>query len=732
MAWFCKSLLVSCVAVGIVGAASAQEAVFPDFPNYVPSVAPARVSPDLAPTIDGDLSDPIWAQATQITDFYSVEPIVGTPTEDTIVYMAYDENALYVAVHAFDSNPDEIITRIMERDGEVWRDDMLRFYIDPFNTGLGGFGFDVNAAGARLDRILQRGGPPIVAWDTIWAADGQVTDDGWTAEIEIPFRSISFDPESDEGWGLLITRELAHKNEQIRWASIDPGVQPFDFRQPGRLVGISDIEEGMGLDIEVLGKIEASRDWERPRDDDLIFAPSANIYYKFTPSLTGLLTLNADFSDTPLDARQINTGRFSIFLPETRDFFLQDAAVFEFAGQTFGRGQSNGQPFFSRRIGIVDGTQVDMKGGIKLSGELNGVEVGLLTTRMGSAANIEEQTLSVGRVSIDVLDNSRLGFIATNGDPRGLTDNTVLGTDFIYRDRNFMGGGLLQATAFYLRSQSDDVEDDSYGVLVQYPNDKWGWNASFREIGEDYRPALGFVNRPGTQDSRAGWHRRFRQTDSWLQYWQVGTEHNYITDLDGNLETRRNQFNFEFVNSATDEFKFSVFENLEVVNTPFSLPRGIIIPAGEYHNDGASASIRSSFTRPYGTNSEIRVQDYFGGERVKVKLATNFQPSPYWSLKLEYDRDQISVPNGDVTVQVYSVENVINLSPDISVNTQVQYDNISEGMSIFSRLRWEVRPETEVFVSLGHGAVVDYDEFPREFESVQSQFVVRFGNRFQF
>ena len=240
------------------------------------------------------------------------------------------------------------------------------------------------------------------------------------------------------------------------------------------------------------------------------------------------------------------------------------------------------------------------------------------------------------------------------------------------------------------------------------------------------------MNRPGTQDSRAGWHRRFRQTDSWLQYWQVGTEHNYITDLEGNLETRRNQFNFEFVNSATDEFKFSVFENLEVVNTPFSLPRGIIIPSGEYHNDGASASIRSSFTRPYGTNSEIRVQDYFGGERLKVKLATNFQPSPYWSLKLEYDRDQISVPNGDVTVQVYSVENVINLSPDISVNTQVQYDNISEGMSIFSRLRWEVRPETEVFVSLGHGAVVDYYEFPREFESVQSQFVVRFGNRFQF
>ena len=134
MASFCKSLLVSCVAAGIIGAASAQEAEFPDFPNYVPSVAPARVSPDLAPTIDGDLSDPIWAQATQITDFYSVEPIVGTPTEDTIVYMAYDENALYVAGHAFDSNPDAIITRIMERDGEVWRDDMLRFYIDPFNT----------------------------------------------------------------------------------------------------------------------------------------------------------------------------------------------------------------------------------------------------------------------------------------------------------------------------------------------------------------------------------------------------------------------------------------------------------------------------------------------------------------------------------------------------------------------------------------------------------------------
>ena len=369
---------------------------------------------------------------------------------------------------------------------------------------------------------------------------------------------------------------------------------------------------------------------------------------------------------------------------------------------------------------------------MKLSGEFNGVEVGLLSTRMGSTDTIDAQTLSVARASVDVLDNSRLGFIATNGDPTGNTENSLIGTDFIYRDNQFMGGGRFQATLFYQMAMSSLGDDDSFGVVLDYPNDKWGWHASFREVGENFRPALGFVNRPGIRQYTGNWHRRFRPSDSWIQSWQYGTGHSYTTDFDGTLESRKNSLNFRLVNRASDEFEVKASEEYEYVKSTFFLPNSIAVPPGEYSNNGLYARVRSSFTRAYGTLSDIEYQEYYGGDRLKLNMRVNYRPSRYTTFEVGLERDDISVPNGDVTVEIYSLNNILNFTPEISVDTQIQYDNISEGMSLFSRMRWEVRPETEVFLSFGHGAIIDYDTFPRDFESVQSQFVLRFGNRFQF
>ncbi|MEO0755025.1 MAG: carbohydrate binding family 9 domain-containing protein, partial [Pseudomonadota bacterium] len=320
------SVLVACPALAWAQSADVPEPR--DFSTYQPSVTPVRIDRADAPRIDGRLDDPVWQRAAVISEFYQVEPNVGPPAVETRVYLAYDERALYVAIHAFEDEPEDIFATILQRDGDVWRDDMLRFYIDPFDTGLTGFGFDVNALGARADRLVQANRRPVDEWDTIWDSAGQMTEDGWTAEIVLPFQSISFDPEAD-GWGLMITRERSHRNQEIRWAAIDQSINKFGFARPGRLEGIGDVNRGIGPDIEALASVIGSRDWERPRDDDVTFEPSTNIYYRFTPGLTGLLTLNTDFADTPLDARQINTGRFSLFFPETRDFFLQDAAFFE-------------------------------------------------------------------------------------------------------------------------------------------------------------------------------------------------------------------------------------------------------------------------------------------------------------------------------------------------------------------------------------------------------------------
>ncbi len=726
---FKVSIITAACLLAATTSALADEPPKRDFSTYQPIIEPARISKEDAPKIDGRLDDAMWKTATIISEFYQVEPTVGKPQEDTVVYFAYDARNLYVGIQAFDKHPEKILSTILQRDGETWRDDMVRLYIDPFATGLSGFAFDVNALGTKLDRLLQQGRSPNVAWDTIWDAKAEITDKGWTAEIAIPFRSISFNPKGD-GWNIMLTREISHKGEEVRWAAIDQAIKPWEFRRPGKLVGIKNIEQGIGLDIEVQGKVTASRDWDRPRDDDIALDGSANLYYKFTPALVGLLTLNADFSDTPLDTREINTGRFSLFKDETRDFFLQDASVFEFAGETF-IGAPNGQPFFSRRIGLVKGEAVDLKFGAKLSGQIGGFDVGVLSTHMGETSTIDAQTLSVARVTHNMFGNSRFGLIATNGDPTGQTENSLIGADYLYQDTSFFGG-LFTADVFYQSTFTDTEDDASFGARLDYPNDKWNWTLAAKQIGEDFRPALGFVNRAGIRNYKGQWRRRYRPKDSYFLWYQFGMDNEFITDLDGNVQSRINSASFEFQNMATDEFKIKLTENREVVTLPFSLPDGIIVPVGDYQNNGIWGRFQSSYYRPWGLNAEIEYKDFFGGENFNFDITGMMRPSPYWNLKAQYVREDISIPQGDVVIQIGSIDGVVNFSPDLSVSVQMQYDNISEGLSVFGRARWEIRPETELFVSLGHGAIIETDNFPRQFESVQTQLVFRLGNRFQF
>lgn len=703
-----------------------------DLSTYQPSAKATRISEKDGPKIDGDLSDSIWQSITPIDEFYQINPKLGAdPSERTLVYLAYDEEALYVAIEAFDKNPEDIRATILERDGDVWRDDMVRFYIDPFNTGISGFGFDVNALGARADRLVQANRRPVDEWDVIWDSGGKITDTGWTAEFVLPFQSISFDPDSD-GWGLMITREISHKNEEVRWAGIDRSVNKFGFERPGRLVGIEDVDQGTGLDIEVLASVEFSRDWPSPRTDNFSINPGANISYKFTPSLTGLLTLRSDFSDTPLDTRQINTGRFSLFFPETRDFFLQDAAFFEFGGETF-NGAPNGRPFFSRRIGIVNGQPLTIDGGVKLSGEYAGFDLGILSVLMEDTTDLDAQFLSVARGTRQMNDKLRLGFMATQGDPNGEQDNTLIGFDVLYKISNFMNLGQLQVDSFYQRSLSSNVsDDDSFGVRAELPGDKWNGAMGVKEIGQEFQPKLGFVNRRAIRDYNANWRRRQRTTKNGLRYYEFGTSHNIITDLSGDLETRETSLNLGLQTKGTDTLDLDIFNAFERISTPFTLPRGITIPNGEYQNNGATFRLETSRVRPYGAVISLDAQTYFGGDRLKANVTLLARPSPFLDLRSSYSQEKISVPGGDVTIHIGSVDTVFNLSPDLSISTQSQYDNISKSFSFFGRLRWEMRPVTEVFVSVGHGAIIDSAEFSRNVQPIQSQGVLRIGNTFRF
>lgn len=725
-------------------AAQSASAPVPDFSTYAPTAEATRIAPDETPTIDGDLSDPAWSRAFEITEFYQVDPREGAPpSHPTRALLMYDETTLYVGVHAYD-DPALVTATIQERDGDVQKDDVVRIAVDSFNSRRNGYLFETNPFGSRSDKLLQNNNTQIAEWDAIWNVATRIVDDGWIAEFAIPFRSISYDAAAPV-WGLQIQREIRRLEEEIRWASISRTLDVYDLSREGTLAAPEDIRSGIGLDVQMFGAIRTSRDWAHPRDDDVAFEPSGNVFYKITPSLTGTLTFNTDFSDTPLDERQINTGRFALFYPETRDFFLQDAAVFEFGGEVLAGGDNpqmiaenrNGAPIFTRRIGIVDGEVADITAGGKLSGTLGGADVGLLSVATDETASFEGQQLTVGRVALPVLAESKVGAVFTNGDPTGLTENTVGGVDFQYRDSAAFNGRVFQADFYYMRSSTEDAaetrEDDSFGFNIAYPNDRIGWAVNYREIGEDFNTALGFTNRTGIRRFEGRWRYRWRPTDTFLRRIDANLRTEQVFGLDGLHERRRAILLGSFQTNADDVVNLFVNNTREIVREDFFLPRGVIATAGTYEYTRLGIRSNTSAGRPLSFRFDADCCGFEGGEQKAVQVSTEWRPSRFAVLAASHSWRRLEVRSGDaVSINISSLDATANLTPDMQIATQLQYDNISEGLNLFARYRWEPRPGTEVLFTVGESADLGQEDFPQGYRSVNTSATLRVGHTFRF
>jgi len=309
-----------------------------DFDVYQPTGKATRIQAVEAPIIDGDPSDAAWAKAVPIDEFYQLDPDTGQPgSEPTVVRFLYDETNLYVSIYAYDREPENIVATNKSRDGMLGVDDTLRIYLDPQNTRRNSYYFEMNSLGARVDALIQNNTDYIKEWNTIWTGRAMRMDDGFSVEMAIPFRDLSYDPDKPD-WVVEISRNIRRKGERIRWGAISAATSFSDISNSGTLTGITGINPGLGLDIQIYGSLRYRFDWQDPKRETTSFRAGGNAFYKITPLLTGTLTVNPDFSDAPLDVRQVNTTRFLLFQPETRDFFLQDVATFEFGGRGFASG----------------------------------------------------------------------------------------------------------------------------------------------------------------------------------------------------------------------------------------------------------------------------------------------------------------------------------------------------------------------------------------------------------
>ena len=677
-----------------------------------------------APVIDGRLDDDAWKNASAVDDFQQTSPLDGAlPTESTIVKVTYDDEFLYISADLRDSSPDQINAKQMIQGKLFFSDDRFYVMLDSFNSKRNDYFFQVNANGVRREALRENNARFIEEWATIWEAESAIHENGWATEIAIPFKSISFSPDADT-WGINFGRGIVRKQEHVLWSSHDRQDWPA---YSGEVVGIENIEQGLGLDIVPSINLSQQRDLVLGGDSSG-FEPSLDVRYRITSSLSATFTLNTDFSTAEVDEQQVALDRFSLFFPEKRNFFLQDAGIFE-----FGNINTNGRPFFSRRIGLsADGEAVGINGGIKLTGRVGDFNVGALAIRQEAIGDVEAKDLFLARGSYNVLDESAVGFIMTHGDPTSNETNSVIGLDFLYRDSDGPFGEILTGKFWAQQSRSSNLDgnEQAFGAQLEIPSDKLRVYAGAQYIEENFRPALGFVNRAGIRRFDTGVRYRIRPEGGMWRALNSRIDFTRITDMNGDVLSQRTKIRPISFYSHNGDFLFIDWErNTEVVLNEFDLFGRLNVPVGEYNFDRVRAEIATGTQRPLRVVLSVQDGGFFGGDRLEKFVEFQWNQSAYFSMGLSFTENVVDLPGGGFTSHLASLRADVALDSKWSWSSFLQYDNSGDVFGINSRLRYVPEAGQEMMLVLNHGGTVDV---ANTFSSTQSDINLKLSYTFRY
>jgi hypothetical protein len=358
------------------------------------------------PVIDGRLDDAVWSAAPVAGGFIQQRPNPGQPaTQRTEARVAYDKDAVYVAVRAFDSAPDSITAQLGRRDATGLASDWVHVVFDSYHDKRTGFRFAVTPRGVKRDVFHYDDGPEDGTWDAVWTVETQIDSAGWTAEFRIPLSQLRFrSTAGEQTWGLNVARDLARKEERSYWAPMLPNQSGFASRF-GTLTGLSGLSSPRRLEVLPYTVGRVTRDGRVSGDDpfrsptDPSFSAGADLEYGLTSNLTLTATFNPDFGQVEADPSQVNLSAFEQFFSERRPFFVEGIDVFN-----FGLGGQEAL-FYPRRIGrrpqgglseqarFVDAPETStILGAAKMTGRMpGGWTVGIL-----DAVTAEEKTRFVG------------------------------------------------------------------------------------------------------------------------------------------------------------------------------------------------------------------------------------------------------------------------------------------------------------------------------------------------
>ncbi len=666
--------------------------------------------------LDGELDEKDWAIAQPTDHFHQTFPFDTVKAiSNTVVRLTYDKEFLYVGITGYDHQPGPYTIESFKRDFFGSQNDVVNIIIDPYGDQTNAFLFGLSPFGVMREAFLNaqaESSRDAFSWDNKWFARSKIKDGYWTGEMAIPFKTLRYKAGSDR-WKVNFYRLDTKQNERSSWIRIPRGYQTTSLAFTGDLIWDQPLKKQKGPNISVIPYLSGGAYNDYQSDDPVLLNSGigGDVKIGLTPSLNLDLTINPDFSQVEVDQQVTNLSRFEIFFPEKRQFFLENADLFE------NFGNKDALPFFSRRIGIAYDSALGQNipkrvlFGARVTGKLNeDWRIGILSAQVEGQPdfNIPGQNYAVAVVQRNIFKTSNISAILTNkqgvdlgSGESGSDFNRVAGVDYNLNSRN----GVWRGKAFYHQSMDnmDEEQQNSYGANLEYrvPNARVFFD--YLSVGENFTAATGFIPRKGFNSLEPGIEYNIYPNSSQINrhIFKVSTRH--IWNQQNELTDRKLATGYELYFSNNTRILFDVNSGWIRLLRSFDPTNSGGLPLEEgtsYDYQLYSLEVKTNKIRPLFAEFVAKGGKFYNGRRVGTEGNINYRMSPFGIFSLNYAYNIVKLP------EPYNSANILLLGPSLGLtfsrslflNTFFQYNNQIDNFNINARLQWRFKPASDFFL----------------------------------
>ena len=672
-------------------------------------------------TIDGQLNEAIWHTCEPASDFWQNFPYdTCLAKTKTVAYVTYNETSLFIAAICYDSVPGNYVIQSLKRDFSYPVSDAFVVTIDPFSDMQNGFSFGVNPYGAQREGLIAQGGGGGVTtnWDNKWYSKTTQQKNKWIVEMEIPFKTLRYKDNLSQ-WRINFARNDLKRNENSTWCKVPRQFNIATLSFTGFL-NWETLPKKSGHNTSfipyAIGKV--SKDYVTNTPVKYVGNVGMDAKIAVSSALNLDLTINPDFSQVEVDRQQTNLTRFNLFFPEQRQFFIENSDLFA----AFGFRQM--RPFFSRRIGLSNGTEIPILAGARLSGKPNkNWRIGIMDMQTAKTSinnvTVFSQNYFVGALQRNVFKRSNVSMIFVNRQQFDTSNysktnfNRVVGLDYNLASANNKWQGKL----FFHHSISNKSNNNAFAHAswIYYNTQKWNiqWNHEYMD--KNYNAETGFTPRILQTNASTGITAR-------NSYWRLEPSINYYIypnhssinkmgpriymDYYANVKYTTTDlllqpgWDFFFTNSALISLDYKNYYTNLIYDTDVTFAGKLPLTAGSYYYQDAGLSLKTNQRKVLNGSASVYYGSYFTGTKLSYNAEIVFRKQPYGSIAVAYTHNEISLPHlaQKTNLDLISPRIELSFTRSLFFTTFFQYNSQINNFNINARFQWRFKPMSDVFV----------------------------------